>query len=205
MKILVAALLLHLTGGMAGAGEPKADRPLEDSLRRVVEQDYAEEDLQRMLFVSVPRQRMYLVEDGVFARSWVVSTAKAGTGNRKNSLKTPLGLHEVCSKHGRGVPLGGIFKGRIYTGKQAEIISDETDLDSDDVTSRVLRLCGRESGRNKGGQVDTFERRVYIHGTPEEGLLGNPASNGCVRMKNDEIIELFEMVDVGIPVLILDL
>ncbi|HSR70025.1 MAG TPA: L,D-transpeptidase [Acidobacteriota bacterium] len=206
---LLAFLLLSFAAQSGQPVEPTEDhrsrQELEKTLQIIAQRDYPEHDLRRFLFVSVARQRMYLVEEGRVRRTFTVSTSKNGVGNLKGSEKTPPGLHEVCAKHGDDVPLGGIFKGRVYTGEQAEILQDGTDLDSDDVTTRVLRLCGREPGRNKGGRVDTFQRMVYIHGTPEEGLLGRPASDGCVRMKNSEVIKLYEMVEVGIPVLILEL
>ena len=98
--------------------------------------------------------------------------------------------------------MNAILKGRVYTGKQAKIISEPVTTDIDLVTTRILRLSGLESGYNKGGNVDSFNRFIYIHGTPEEGLIGQPASHGCIRMYNKDVVELFELVPAGIKVLI---
>lgn len=99
--------------------------------------------------------------------------------------------------------MGGRFESRVYTGKTAPIYSDTTRSLTDDVTSRILWLHGEESGINKGRRVDSFKRLIYIHGTSEEGRLGTPASHGCIRMKNEDVIELYSLVEEGTPVLIL--
>ena len=95
------------------------------------------------------------------------------------------------------------MKARKYTGTIAKIFYDTTRSKTDDVTSRVLWLSGLESGKNKGYTIDSFKRYIYIHGTSEEGLLGTPASHGCIRMKNKDIIELYEKIKIGTLVLIL--
>ena len=93
--------------------------------------------------------------------------------------------------------------GRVFNGNIATIHTDETESKTDDVTSRILWLEGREKGKNKGKGIDSFNRYIYIHGTPEEGRLGKPASHGCIRMKNKEVIDLYKLVEVGTLVLIL--
>jgi len=152
------------------------------------------------LIVDVSEQRLYVKHNGEVVRVYPVSTSKYGVGNRINSYKTPLGLHRVWCKIGDGAPLGAIFKGGQYTGAIATIYTDSTDVPQDDVTTRILWLEGLEPGKNQGGLVDTKRRHIYIHGTPEEGLIGTSASHGCIRMRNQDVIELFEMVPEGIIV-----
>ena len=93
-----------------------------------------------------------------------------------------------------------IFKERINTGRYAEIHHTDYDSDEDHVTSRILWLEGLEEGFNKGGNVDSFNRYIYIHGTPEEGLIGKKASHGCIRMFNHDVIELYDLVQEGTKV-----
>ena len=93
--------------------------------------------------------------------------------------------------------------GRVFNGKIATIYRDTTRSKTDDVTSRVLWLEGLENGVNKGDNIDSFKRYIYIHGTSEEGRLGEPASHGCIRMKNKEVIELYKKIKIGTLVLIL--
>ncbi len=152
----------------------------------------------QMIVVDVPAQRLYLFEEGAFLDAYPVSTAERGTGNREGSLQTPLGLHRVAEKFGEGAPIGQIFRARKPTGEIAEILGGTDERAArDDVTTRILWLDGLEPGENRGGDVDSRGRYIYIHGTPEEGRIGSPASHGCVRMTNRDVIELFERVDVG--------
>ena len=150
------------------------------------------------LVVDVTSQQLYLFEQGQLVGAYPVSTAERGTGNREGSLQTPLGLHRVDEKIGAGAPLGMIFRGRRPTGQQAEILTGPNERAArDDVTTRILWLAGLEPGVNQGGDVDSKRRYIYIHGTPEEGRIGQPASHGCVRMTNEDVIELFDRVEVG--------
>ena len=150
----------------------------------------------KLLIVDAGEQRMYLVEQGQPVGGWVISTAVNGVGSEKGSDKTPLGLHKISEKIGDGAALGTIFKSRQNTGKQVEILTAPgADSKDDYVTSRIMWLEGLEPGVNKGGDVDSKERYIYIHGTGEEGKLGTPASHGCIRMKNADVINLFNRVD----------
>ncbi|MDG4867783.1 L,D-transpeptidase [Guyparkeria sp. 1SP6A2] len=150
------------------------------------------------IVVDVGDQRLYLFEQGRLRAVYPVSTAQRGTGNREGSLQTPLGLHRVADKIGADAPLGMIFRGRRPTGKIAEILTGaEERAARDDVTSRILWLDGLEPGVNQGGEVDSKRRYIYIHGTPEEGRIGRPASHGCVRMTNTDVVELFDRVEEG--------
>ncbi len=142
------------------------------------------------------------MKDGVVEKSYPISTAKKGIGNISGSNKTPLGVHVIKEKVGKKVPLGGIIKKLVYTGKKATIHTDATYRETDLLTTRVLTLAGTEKGINKGGNVDSYNRGIMIHGTPEEGLIGTPTSHGCIRMRNKDIIELFNLVTPGTKVLI---
>lgn len=136
--------------------------------------------------------------------SYPVSTSKYGLGNIINSKKTPLGLHKIQNKIGKGIPARGIIKGGVYTGEKADLEHYPVPVEGDFVTTRLLWLTGLEQGINLGGNVDSYTRRIYIHGTPEEGLIGKPSSHGCIRMTNHEIIELFKLVEKGLHVIILN-
>ncbi|UCC13153.1 MAG: L,D-transpeptidase [candidate division WOR-3 bacterium] len=122
-----------------------------------------------------------------------ISTSKFGSGNKANSYMTPLGLHMIVSKIGWNARINTIFKNRRNTGKRARINSGGKDF----ITTRILRLKGLEQGKNRGRGIDTFKRCIYIHGTPHERKIGSPASHGCVRMTNADIIDLFKRVPRG--------
>jgi hypothetical protein len=94
--------------------------------------------------------------------------------------------------------------GRIFYGHIATIYSDTTSSKTDDITSRILWLSGEEKGVNKGKNIDSYQRYIYIHGTSEEGKIGTPASHGCIRMTNKDIIKLFSLVKLNTKVLILE-
>jgi hypothetical protein len=114
----------------------------------------------------------------------------------KNSLGTPRGLHHVAEKIGAGAPPGTVFKGRVNLGKHFNELDDEENA-KNLITTRIIRLRGLEPGVNAGGEVDTYERYIYIHGTNHEHRLGSPASSGCVQMNNIELIGLFDEVRTG--------
>lgn len=156
------------------------------------------------IFVSIKRQKLFYIKNGNVEKVFLISTAKKGIGQEIHSQQTPEGLHVIKHMIGQNLPKNAIFKERVFNGEIAEIYTDKTDINEDFVTSRIMWLEGQEEGINKGGNVDSYKRYIYIHGTPEEGLIGKPASHGCVRMKNKEVIELFDLVQVNTPVLILN-
>lgn len=143
--------------------------------------------------VKISEQKLYLISDGKLIKDYPVSTSKYGIGNKVSSNKTPLGLHRIVSKIGKNAHLGTIFKRRRTTGKIARVNKGSGDL----ITTRILRLEGLQRGINKGKDIDSFRRCIYIHGTPEEKLIGKPVSHGCIRMKNIDIIKLFSLVKRG--------
>lgn len=153
-----------------------------------------------VLYVSAKSQRMYFVRDGEMQGEFVISTARNGLGERRNSNRTPQGLHRVVSKIGAVIPAFGIFKARQFTGEIALPDSGGGDL----ITSRILWLDGLEPGVNEGSGQDSMQRGIYIHGTADEASLGTPSSHGCIRMRNSDIIRLFDKVPVGTLVVILD-
>ena len=154
------------------------------------------------IVIDISEQRLYLLKNDSISRSFIVSTSKYGIGNHSGSNKTPLGLHKIKKKIGGDVPLGGILKGRKYINNIAKIYLDATDLSQDLVTSRILWLEGLEKGINRGKGISSFQRYIYIHGTNEEGLIGTPSSHGCIRMKNKDVIGLFDLVTENTPVYI---
>ena len=135
--------------------------------------------------------------------SYAVSTAARGPGEQSGSFCTPQGLHYVRAKIGGGQPVNAVFVGRRPTG---EVYSPGLAADHpgrDWILTRILWLCGREPGVNRLGSVDTMRRFIYIHGSPDDVAMGVPGSHGCIRMRNADILELFERVTVGTPVEIL--
>ncbi len=157
-----------------------------------------------ILYISVKEQKMYHIVKNTIVKEYLVSTAKKGIGNQKNSNLTPHGLHYIKEKYGSKTPQNGRIIGRVFYGEIATIYSDTTSSKTDDITSRILWLSGMEKDINKDGNVDSYNRYIYIHGTSEEGKIGTPASHGCVRMLNTDIIELYAKIKIGTKVLILD-
>nr|WP_201327573.1 L,D-transpeptidase [Thermotomaculum hydrothermale] len=167
---------------------------------------YKENDL--WVLVKVNEQKLYLLQGKKVLKEYAVSTAKNGVGNVEGSFCTPLGLHRICEKIGKGLPLGAVLKGRKFTGEIADIEKRPVSTGKDLITTRILWLEGLEEGKNrgyneKGRFVDTKKRYIYIHGTNEEGLIGKPVSHGCIRMKNKDILDLWEKIEKGIIVLII--
>jgi lipoprotein-anchoring transpeptidase ErfK/SrfK len=152
--------------------------------------------------VDISEQRLYLIENSLIKASYPISTSKYGEGSIENSFKTPLGKHSIKEMIGDEAEINTIFTSRVNTKRSATIIDQFQDTDNDYVTSRIMWLDGEEDGLNKGGNVDSFRRYIYIHGTHEEGLIGTKASHGCIRMFNYDVIELFNLVNIGTKVLI---
>lgn len=141
--------------------------------------------------VNISEQKLYLYAgDDELVKSYPISTSKYGIGSEANSGKTPLGLHSIEDKIGANAPEGTIFKGRKNIGRIANINAEAGDL----VTSRIMWLKGLDIGKNSGPKIDSYKRYIYIHGTAEENKIGQPASHGCIRMLNRDVIELFDMV-----------
>ena len=164
-------------------------------LEEILSFDTSFDNLNSLLYVDIDMQNMYLFKKGTILRAFKISSSYYGTGSEVNSFKTPLGKHEIYKKIGEDLPINAILKGRVWNGAIANVITDDIDTDFDHVTSRILWLDGLEEGKNNGPGVDSRSRYIYIHGTAEEGLIGKPASDGCIRMYNSEVIELFGLVE----------
>lgn len=158
---------------------------------------------ERAMVVRISTQTLQYYRAGGLVRSFVVSTSKRPPSNIKGSFGTPRGLHEIAERIGGEQPIGMVFKARVPTGRHFSEVSDSGDS-GNLITSRILWLRGLEEGLNRGGDVDTYNRYVYIHGTNREAELGHPQSAGCVIMRNIDIVELYDEVRKGDVVLILD-
>jgi UDP-N-acetylmuramate--alanine ligase len=149
----------------------------------------------RELFLvqSIEAQTLLVCEKETIIERYDASTSRFGNGIRENSFKTPLGLHRIREKIGAGAPVGRIFKGRRDMGVDWDRVSIADNL----ILTRILRLEGLEEGINKGAGVDSHDRYIYIHGTNREDLVGTPLSHGCVALKNQDILRLFDVVKEG--------
>lgn len=150
-----------------------------------------------MLRISLAEQRLELLEDGEIVRSYPVSTALNGSGECNGSGCTPRGWHEIHARIGAGAAPDSVFVGREQTGEIYSEALAEQQPGRDWILTRILWLSGLEPGRNQGGEVDTLNRYIYLHGTPDSVRLGAPGSHGCVRMRNADVMELFERVLPG--------
>jgi hypothetical protein len=152
--------------------------------------------------VDVAAQRLRLHRGADVAGDWPVSTAAAGVGERNGSGCTPRGEHRVRLRIGAGCAPGSVFVGRRPTGEICDPALAAAHPQRDWILSRILWLTGCESGFNRGGDCDTLRRFIYIHGTPDGEPMGTPRSHGCIRMRNADVIELFDQVGNGTRVVI---
>lgn len=147
--------------------------------------------------VDLGRQELRLLSGSTCLASYPVSTASNGPGESQGSGCTPRGLHRIRLKIGDGQPLNSVFIGRRPSG---EIYTPElaaANPGRDWILTRILWLTGVEKGRNRGGSVDSLRRFIYIHGTPDSEPMGQAASHGCIRMRNNELLQLYQRVPVG--------
>lgn len=151
--------------------------------------------------INIHNQKLELFdEDGLVTKRYMISSAKKGTGQEYGSFCTPLGKHVIRAKIGGDQAINTVFIKRRPTG---EIYSPELGQQypkRDWILTRILWLSGCEPGFNRLGRVDTMRRYIYIHGSPDSVEMGKPGSIGCIRMRNNDLIELFEIVNVGTPV-----
>ncbi len=153
--------------------------------------------------IDVPKQTLkYVGPDGQLLEEYSVSTAANGVGEQNGSGCTPRGKHIIRAKIGGGVEANTVFVGRRQTSEQFAPDMRKTYPDRDWILTRILWLSGSEVGVNRLGDVDTMRRYVYIHGTPDDVKMGEIGSHGCIRMRNQDIVELFDQVEVGLPVII---
>ena len=152
--------------------------------------------------IDISQQRLYLKQNDDLIKSYPISSSKYGEGSTENSNMTPLGLHVIKEKIGTDVPINTLFISRINTKRTVNIENSRNKTKDDHITSRILWLDGLEEGKNKGQGVDSYSRYIYIHGTHEEGLIGEKASHGCIRMLNNDVIDLYNYVNIGTEVYI---
>lgn len=151
--------------------------------------------------ISLAEQTLTLFDAaGKKLRSYPVSTAARGAGEARGSFCTPRGKHLVRARIGAGFPENTVFKARRPTGEiySRDLAAEHPDRDW--ILTRILWLSGCEVGRNRLGEVDTMRRYIYIHGCPDSEPIGTPQSHGCVRMRNRDIVELFDLVPPLTPV-----
>ena len=155
--------------------------------------------------ISLPAQTLKLLDDaGGLVRSYAVSTSKNGSGELKDSYCTPRGRHIIRAKIGAGVAENTIFIGRRPSGELYTPALGERQPGRDWILTRILWLSGCELGFNRLGKVDTMQRYIYIHGSPDSAQMGKPGSIGCIRMHNRDIVELFDQVAPGTRVDIIE-
>lgn len=153
--------------------------------------------------INVSRQKLMLIDaGGAVLLDVPVSTASNGVGERQGSECTPRGEHIVCARIGSGRPANTVFVGRRPTGEIYSPGLAKLHPERDWILTRILWLKGCEKGFNRFGDVDTMRRYIYIHGAPDDAEMGVPGSRGCVRMRNDDLIRLFDLVEVGTRVTI---
>ncbi len=151
--------------------------------------------------INLNQQMLYLLDaSNKIVNQYLVSTAANGFGEQKGSYKTPRGKHYVRAKIGENAPRGAVFVARRMTGEICTREAWDANPTRDWILTRILWLCGTEKGKNRGGDVDTFRRYIYIHGTPDHIELGKPGSRGCIRMNNDDLIQLFKSIKTGCTV-----
>ena len=145
-----------------------------------------------ILTVNISQQSAALFERGRFVKTLTCSTSRFGIGEVRNSYRTPRGLHRIAEKVGDGESAGTIFKDRVVVGHVAEL-----GVKAGGITTRIMWLEGAEPGFNQGGQVDTHDRDIYIHGTGDQASLGRPASLGCIHFADGDLISLFDLLPSG--------
>ena len=152
--------------------------------------------------VRIGTQQLHAFADDGAVAVYPVSTARNGPGELRDSECTPRGRHVIAEKIGAGCPPGTVFVARRPTGEIHDAELAARNPGRDWILTRILWLAGLEEGVNLGGDRDTRSRYIYIHGTPDDTALGHPGSRGCIRMRNADIVELFERVAEGTVVVI---
>ncbi|XKF16669.1 L,D-transpeptidase [Halomonas sp. BLK-85] len=157
-------------------------------------------DTGKWIDVDITRQLLTLWQGRVERISMQVSTGKAGAGQQNGSGQTPLGWHYVRAAIGESAPPDAVFQGRRWTGEVYSPALHEQFPERDWILTRILWLCGLETGFNRGGQVDSQRRYIYIHGTPATEPMGQPLSHGCIRLERQDLLDVFAFAVPGTPV-----
>lgn len=156
------------------------------------------------LLIELSKQRLICRDAGGVVKTYPVSTALNGAGESCGSGCTPRGMHRIRLKIGAGCDENSVFVARRPTGERYSPHLAATQPGRDWILTRILWLSGMEKGKNRGGEVDTLRRFIYIHGTPEDQPMGVAASHGCIRMRNRDLLELFDQVENGTRVEIVE-
>lgn len=154
------------------------------------------------LHISISKQQLTFIKNGKPSKTYPVSTAKNGAGEAMGSECTPTGWHKIRAKIGKSQPLKSVFIGRRPTGEIYTSALGKEHPQRDWILTRIIWLGGVEAGKNRYGSVDSTWRYIYIHGCPDELMMGIPDSHGCIRMKNKDVIDLFNSVSISLPILI---
>ena len=152
-----------------------------------------------ILAVSIAEQAISLFEKNQFVKKFPCSTSRFGTGQKEGSNCTPLGLHRIAEKIGAGAPAGTVFKARKAIGH-----TSQPEFADAKITTRIMWLEGHEPGFNRGGNLDSHARYIYIHGTADQASIGKPTSCGCIHLADGDLIPLFDQSPVGTLVWICD-
>ena len=211
MRFCVQHMVMRLAIALAWAGlwllpahcsAQSDDNFLQDSMvreythRLIAETEFCKNDT--LLFISLARQEMYVVQGKMVLKRYSVSSGKAGIGCQFGTGQTPEGIHRIYTKIGHKTRVPYIYVTHTNSRKIGKIEKLPRKSKKDFVTSRILWLAGVEEGFNcgfdKGTSVDSYRRNIYIHGTTEEGLIGSMASSGCIRMLNKDVVELYKLV-----------
>lgn len=152
--------------------------------------------------IDINTQKMHVFKNNKIVKEYLISTAKNGPGEIFGSEQTPRGKHIIRAKVGAGAPANTVFVERRPTGEIFEPAMRAQFPQRDWILTRIFWLSGLEVGKNRLGKVDTMRRFIYIHGSPDDVAMGIPGSRGCVRMRNQDIIELFDQIPVGTQVLV---
>ena len=165
---------------------------------------YSDSNASNFIYIGIKRQKLYLFKDKKLIEIYDISSSYKGAGNEVGSFKTPTGKHRIHEKIGQDAPIGTLFLNKKNTHQIVAIDSLNYNFEKDEITTRVLSLMGMELNLNKGKNIDTFKRGIYIHGTSKEKSIGLPSSHGCIRMRNTDIVDLFNNVDEGTLVFLFD-
>ncbi len=160
-------------------------------------QKFVDPDIDSYILIDAATQTMQCYQAGALYQTYQIATGKNGLGEQQGSECTPRGWHAVYAILGREYPLNSVFVSRQWTGEYYSSDLAARYPDRDWILSRIIQLDGLEFGRNRGGAVDTLQRYIYIHGTPDTTPLGIPGSKGCIRMANTDIQALAEWVSIG--------
>jgi hypothetical protein len=180
----------------------KNDR-LGELIKDYISVRYPHEVLDNFIYIGINRQKLFLFESSNISHIFNISTSKWGNGNKLSSNKTPIGLHFISEKIGAEAEIGTLFINKKNTGEIVSIDSSKR-KNSSVITTRIMSLSGKEPNFNSGSSFDTFKRSIYIHGTSNENSIGYPSSNGCIRMLNQDVVKLFDKINISTSVFLIE-